>query len=123
MEERTSVVEVGEKIINEDGKPIVVKSIEVGRYGLLVKGALVLSGLDTFVLYPYELAAVDNLITRWHGWGVRGNHTLPCGADIGFVAFFRYDPRPRMMDEYDKEWERTPTEGVMQSRPTPIRLN
>ncbi len=126
-EERTSIIEVGDRLVNDIGETSTVTGVQIGKYGLLVD--------EDFqhgrgrVYFPYELPPLDALfISDWHSWASRGTTTLPNGKRIGDVSRYRDEAFDVAVDDYDRQWERTieaieAEEGVMQSRPTDLRLN
>ncbi len=115
-----SIVKVGDSVCNEVGVPFVVTSVDRGRHGLLVKGTFANHIEYRGFLVP-ELPVVDEII-NWYGWLNRDSVTLKTGSKLSSLGFRRDDPRPRTIEEYDAEWERTPKDEPMQSRPTKIRM-
>ena len=123
-EERTSIIEVGDELVNDIGEASTVTGVQVGEYGLLVDEEFE-NGRGR-VYFPYELPPLDALfISDWHSWASRGTTMLPNGNRIGDVARYRHEAFDTTVGDYDRQWERTmkAEEGVMQSRPTDIRLN
>ena len=126
-EERTSIIEVGDEVDVLQGSRMVFTEVTVGRHGVFIRAS---ENGDTgphYALLPYELPPVDTVLWDWYGWAARGTFTLPGGARGGYLCFYVRDKRLGPV-EHDAEWERTieatkAEEGVMQSRPTDIRLN
>ncbi len=122
-EERTSIIEVGDIAINSDGVAFTIAEVVRGKHGLRLKSDSLLPG---YAYAPYEMPPVSR-VWDWVGWGTRGQLTLPNGAKIGTLTMKRHWNR-YPIEELDAEWNRTieagrAEEGVMQSRPTGIRLN
>ena len=125
MEERTSLVEVGDEIRNFRGKRIVVTSFERGSHGLLVYGEF--DSGEWFAEYqPYELPP-DEPERPFYNWASRETTTLASGVRVGCLAWIGSDGKLTLKD-CEARWVKTQElmeaeEGVMQSRPTEIRLN
>ena len=126
-EERTSIIEVGDEIEDSAGVKQPVTSVERGKYGLLVRA----SDKGSWRYYPYELPPDESFNNKgankpWLNWKHRGVNVLPTGMILGFVTMTREDPRT--LEYHEAQWVKTiaaqrAEEGVMQSRPTDIRLN
>ncbi len=121
------MVEVGDECINKDHRVLTITSVLPGVYGLLLRGYYV-DGQCTFEAYlPAELLPTEGIKWGWHGWSDYTALTLPSGAKVGMVGRHWSDLRNSVSD-YDAAWKRTikamkAEEGVMQSRPTSIRMN
>ncbi len=127
-EERTSIIEVGDEVVNDIDERMVVESLDVGRYGVFMAARFVKTGNDGCGFLPYELVPPERPVYAWHGWACYTFIILPNGTRIGLVDFFRADPRSADPEAHNAEWQKTigttkAEEGVMQSRPTEIRLN
>ncbi|KKN62227.1 hypothetical protein LCGC14_0513640 [marine sediment metagenome] len=129
MEERTSIIEVGDEQWNSAGAPCIVKTLEGCKFGLMASVEFAVAPCSiAWGFIPNELPPPDEIIRPWHGWDAKGYMTLANGHRLGVVRFGHSDPRQGHLEEYFAEWERTieamkAEEGVMQSRPTEIRLN
>ncbi|KKK54835.1 hypothetical protein LCGC14_3080710 [marine sediment metagenome] len=126
-EERTSVIEVGMELDVLMGYRMTITEVVVIKHGVFIRASLNGDTAPHHALLPYELPPVERTITGWHGWASRGSMTLPGGAMLGYVCFYEADYRYGP-EEHDAQWERTieamkAEEGVMQSRPTELRLN
>ncbi len=119
------LIAVGDILVNSDGESCTLSTVERGKHGLLVKGILSKYQFTFTGFLPFELPPCED--TRdWYGWGARDHVVLLDKTQLGLVGFLRSDPRPRIIEEYDAEWERTleawqPEE--MQSRPLPKAEN
>ncbi len=127
-EERTSLIEVEDELVNDIDERMVVESLDVGRYGVFMAARFVQSGNDAWGFLPYELVPPERPAFAWHGWACYTFIILPNGTRIGLVDFMRADPRCADPEAHNAEWQRTieareAEGGVMQSRPTEIRLN
>ena len=128
-EERTGVVEIGDEQWNSAGAPFIVKTLEGCKFGLMTSVEFSVPPYNTaWGFLPNELPPPDEIIRPWYGWSAKGYVTLANGHRLGVVRLNRFDPRQGHLEEYFAEWERTveamkAEEGVMQSRPTEIRLN
>ncbi len=133
MEERTSIIEVGDEILSDAEYRLRVDSVELGQYGLKYSGDFVdYPGQRGWGFVPYELPPVDEDIIDWYGWARRSYIILPNGRKVGSVTLLRnHDDSEHTTEEHNAEWQCTietikamkAEEGVMQSRPTDIRLN
>ncbi len=127
MGERTSVVEIGDELTVPDYPYVrwTVTHIEQGQYGLLLLGEQ--DGHQRGTYLPYELERIEHT-WDWFGWCDRGIVAINSARQVGYVAMAADNPGRNDIAVYDAEWERTTEamkaeEGVMQSRPTDIRLN
>ena len=122
-EERTSIIAVGDIGVNSIGQNFTITEVVRGKHGLRLKAD---AFLPSYAYAPYEMPPVSR-VWDWAGWGTRGQFTLPNGAKIGTLTMKRYWYQ-YPIEELDAQWERTiearkAEEGVMQSRPTDLRLN
>ncbi len=133
MIERTGIIEVGDVVVNHAGEVIKVIRVEIGKHGILYEGAFISPPYpysNARGYFPYELPPVE-VVQRWFGWHKRATTVLANGLGAGVVTFGRSDPRPRTIEEYDAEWERTlasiaeenangtGSANLMQSKPLP----
>ena len=100
-----SLINVGDEIKNSEGDISIVDSVEIGRYGLLVKGTF-LPGQDDEFYAPFELQPPTNRKQDWYGWRGYAFIILHNGYKLGVTSLRRTDPREGI-EEYDAEWERT----------------
>ena len=99
-----SIIAAGDTIHNDEGFPILVSSVELGRYGVLVKGDFIHA--NVFCAYcPYEMPAPDTEIRRWNGWGRLAFVTLPNSRRLAALAWKVADSRPDEVELYDKQFE------------------
>ena len=106
MEERWSLIDVGDEIHgHRNGSASRIQSIVKGKNGLLWEGVSY-AGTPVRSFLPYELPPSE-YISGWYGWKSRSVVTLYDGRCLGSVAFSRSDPRPRTIEEYDAEFDRT----------------
>ncbi len=126
MEERTSVIEVGDTLLStDDDYRVVVTKVQQGSHGLLVTGRFPDYGDQFFEgFFPPEFAPVKGR-DAWQGWPSRSSATLLNGVRFGTLGLLNGDKREGDLRAYEAKWKRTmkAEEGVMQSRPTEIRLN
>ena len=102
----TELIQVGDRIRNQEKEGVAVTRVDCGLHGVLVQGTLDGSELDFRAYLPNELPAGER-ISPWYGWGGRVSIYLPNGFSVGCVCFERGDTRRRIIEEYDAEWERT----------------
>lgn len=127
MEERASIIEVGDEILNSIEDVIAVTQVDKGNHGLVVRG--VFDDGDSYAAFwPYELPPLGDDILGWHGWANRCTITLANGRKVGELGVYARVGEPDTVEEYDAKWLETQPamkaeEGAMQSRPTDIRLN
>ncbi len=127
MEERTSIVEVGDKLHHDTAPGIISEVTRVvrGSHGMFVESYW--HDEATHRLLPYELPPTEDR-GKFYQWPFRASITVEDGPTLGYVSFEYGDPRCGNASEYFAEWGKTidamkAEEGVMQSRPTDIRLN
>ena len=100
------MIEVGDEITNNNGETIIVTKLERGKHGILWRGNIVDTGYTGWSFLIPELPPIEELY-YWYGWASRAYMVLASGQRVGDVAFWREDPRPDTIEEYDAEWERT----------------
>ncbi len=79
--------------------------MERGRHGLLITGHFY-NGNRCGTYIPWELPPTDE-IEPWYGFSHRTKFTLSNGLEVGDVSFRADDSRRVIVEEYDKEWQRT----------------
>ncbi len=101
------MIEIGDILLNCQDAEIEVEEVEKGKHGLLVTGHFVGKPL-TFAGYVlWELPAIEEEECDWYNWPFRSFFTLPSEMRVGLVCFARGDWRSGVLQEYEKEWERT----------------
>ncbi len=125
-EERTSIIDVGDEMQNDVKDAGVIIRLERGRHGLLFIAESPAGYGQIQGFLPYELPPTQERIKPWHGWSARAHITLANGAKLAVVCF-RGGVGNSTLADYEAEWNRTikamkAEEGVMQSRPTNIRM-
>ncbi len=127
MEERTSIIEVGDEIEADFDIPAraLVETVEVGEYGLLVRGRFPDYGNQPGGWYlPFELPP-EELKSPWYNWQGRSSLVLANGVSVGALCWLVKEGW--RLEAAESRWLKTleamkAEEGVMQSRPTEIRM-
>ena len=124
-EERTSLIEEGDEITNKRGGVAVIDEIQRGAHGLLVYATFP-EGAWFGEYQPYELPPGDT-IRPFFGWACRASSTLGNGMRVGCLAWEKSEGK-LTLGECETRWLETMAaikaeDGVMQSRPTEIRLS
>ena len=122
---RTSVIEVGDEIVNPWGEKQVVTGVNKGTYGLMVYTESPAHSMGCWRYMPFELPPDDSYDSDpWMNWRHRAVDTLPSGQRVGSVTMTRLDPKS--LEYHEAHWLRTidamPPEEL-QSRPTDIRMD
>lgn len=102
-----NLIEEGMVVENSTGVQLEVQRVTLGRYGILAEGYLPSLEREGKVYILPELPPLEFAKWDWYGWATRSHALLPTGLKVGAVAFYRNDPRPRTLEDYDAEWERT----------------
>ncbi len=127
-EERTSIIEVGDTLETEHGVAMTVTSVVSGEHGFLWGGHCVDNLQRVCYSYcPYELPPMPET-WGWYDWTFRHTLKLGNGMCIGSLSVWPTEIAFGDIDSFEAKWLRTVAahraeEGVMQSRPTEIRLN
>lgn len=100
-----NLINVGDEVKTNWDEAVIVSQVVVGKYGLLVLGKFD-NDMSYREYFPYELPPCEETL-NWYGWGERSFTTIATGQKLGGVCFWSYDLRPRTIEEYDAEWERT----------------
>ena len=104
MEERTSIIAVGDEIKNQIGQWATVTEVIAGEYGLLIRGKLKYQDYEAYA--PYEITPVDGVQWDYYGWAALSAEMTSKGVALTSVALWKDDPRTGIAD-YEAEWERT----------------
>ncbi|KKM71278.1 hypothetical protein LCGC14_1432170 [marine sediment metagenome] len=125
-EERTRLVEVGHRHTNCWGQVAIVAGVDIGQHGVFL--SLDFSGSPGHTYLPLELPAGGDFSTGYYNWPCYGTSTLDNGMKVGTVCCRWDDDDGETLPACEALWEKTieaveAEGGVMQSRPTDIRLN
>lgn len=102
------LIKVGDEIENCDGDKLIIKSLEYGRFGILIKDEFG-DGLSGECFMPWELPPPENREKfNWYGWNSKQEITLTNGMTVGVVTLRRGDPIDTV-EEYDLKWQDTVT--------------
>ncbi len=125
-EQRTSVIELDDEIVNDEGDTVIVTHTQQGRHGILAAGRFLEGGGHWQSFLVPELPEIERT-SCGGGWASRGHIVLATGQRIGRLSIWSHDyPRGATLNDYEVLW--LATRGAiafepMQSKPLPVGEN